>query len=1278
MDGGTVIRKRSRRKLALLLPALALALASTLLCALFLLAAAQARAAEAGLLPNIVADAPTSVTFETSTTEGGLKAAGEAKLLLRFNGYIHNVGPGALDFRGSRNSPSEPMKPFQRVYTASGSFKEEPSNAELIYVSADGHEHWHLQRAAKYSLWNAEKTAEVTPAQKVGFCLDDSEHVETGVGPEEAIYSDSTGREFCKQHQPEATSLFEGVSAGWRDLYSSNLAFQWVDASNVLPGEYWMREDVNPTGVIKEAGGANTPAYATKATIVPGFDALAQAASASKGEARTLTLSSKAWNDTATPRYKVESQPSHGTLSAVSGAHVTYTPNAGYSGPDSFTYSAADPSSPFPAHPAVASVSIEVSEGATQPTPELLAGDATSTYPVADQTAGGREEAFQFTAKSSGTIEELQFRTNASANSGITGLSLGVLAESAGKPGEVLGKATVTGQPATSSWIKATGLSVPVVSATKYWLVALPLGPGSSFLHYNVAVGSGGSGNLESIATGLTALTAEPTWATFNQGPVGFQAIGSSTVTQAQPTVAIEGAPASMTAGTNVQLTANVSNDSPTVTWSASAGSITTGGLYTAPAEVPPGGTATVTATTSKGAKTQRTIEITPIAPAKALLAGDATSTYPVADQTAGGREEAFQFTAKSSGTIEELQFRTNASANSGITGLSLGVLAESAGKPGEVLGKATVTGQPATSSWIKATGLSVPVVSATKYWLVALPLGPGSSFLHYNVAVGSGGSGNLESIATGLTALTAEPTWATFNQGPVGFQAIGSSTVTQAQPTVAIEGAPASMTAGTNVQLTANVSNDSPTVTWSASAGSITTGGLYTAPAEVPPGGTATVTATTSKGAKTQRTIEITPIAPAKALLAGDATSTYPVADQTAGGREEAFQFTAKSSGTIEELQFRTNASANSGITGLSLGVLAESAGKPGEVLGKATVTGQPATSSWIKATGLSVPVVSATKYWLVALPLGPGSSFLHYNVAVGSGGSGNLESIATGLTALTAEPTWATFNQGPVGFQAIGSSGGAAQVAQGAQVARATSLGTATRSPSRGLSRVMIEGAPSAVTAGTSVQLSALTTGGSAAIGWHVSAGSIGSNGLFTAPQQPPAGDTVLLTAVSSSGARDERTIAIVPAASPQPAPAAPLPPAWDRFSRGLSVPQAMLVGRTLVMTTTVSEAGRLSLGARFHGRRLGGCVVQTPAGRSFTCRVRLAGGLRHAAIAVQASLTTARRVLRRTRGAATIAPMKMPLATPLGGRGQVASAGAFVCGPPPRHGGSPGKPA
>jgi hypothetical protein len=576
------------------------------------------------LLPDLVADPPDEIGLATDSSTG------TTRLLLRFNGYIHNKGSGALDVRGSRVAPklgepvekevkeaeakkeelpqqieaelaASPMKASQRLFTTKEGEEEtnierphvdEPSGGELLFSSADGHHHWHLQHAAKYSLWNSAQTAEVAPAQKVGFCLDDSQHVEPAKGPATPVYADSVPpfRHFCQQYHPNATSLFEGISPGWRDLYSRELAFQWVDASNVPPGAYWLREEVNPLGVIKETGGANVPVYAASPTIIPGFDALAQSTSTQAGEARTVTFTSKAWKDSATPKYSIVSQPQHGTLGAVSANHVLYTPNAGYTGPDSFAFSAADPSSQFPTSPAIATVSIQVTGGKI-----LLAGDGTSAYGVPDQAQVGHEEAFQFTAQSTGTVEELEFRTDVTANTGVTGVVVGIFADHAGQPGEVLGAGTASGEPATNSWISATGLSTAVASGTKYWLVVLPLGEANKELHFDAAVAANGTGNVESIEGGLTEAMAESSWKPFDQGPVGFEALGAPP----QPSVSISGAQDQMTAGTGATLTATVSNDTGGVEWSATGGTLAPEGpeglksLYTAPSA---GGTVTITA----------------------------------------------------------------------------------------------------------------------------------------------------------------------------------------------------------------------------------------------------------------------------------------------------------------------------------------------------------------------------------------------------------------------------------------------------------------------------------------------------------------------------------------------------------------------------------------------------------------------------------------------------------------------------------------------------------
>lgn len=509
-----------------------MALTVVLALGVFLLTAShQARGSgPRWLLPTLVADPPDNVSIETSVDEGGLsKTEVEPKLLLRFNGYVHNDGKGPLDIRGEREPPavsvaaeqeveearehnqklenheiegelielpqkveeelaSPPMHVTQQLfetdagapqtnperqlgegeaeykerfakfgkeneeYLARLSVSEELSTAEMFYVKADGHHHWHLQHVAKYSLWNASKTAEVAPAAKVGFCLEDSEHVEetdvAGVtGPKYPVYADSSPpyRDFCQQFRPNATLVYEGISPGWRDRYTSNLGFQWVDISNVQPGEYWLREEVNPEHEILEEGTGTKVAYATEPTIVPGFDALPQAVSTSDGEPVTIPLASEAWNDEDSPTYSIVSGPRHGVLEPVNGTdQIIYRPSSGYAGQDSFTFSASDPSSEFPRQPEVATITINV-----------------------------------------GTVST--------------------------------------------------------------------------------------------------------------------------------PSVAISGAPAEMIAGTSVQLSAQVANDSPGVMWSASAGSINPSGLYTAPSVPPPGSVVVVTARSSKGAQAQASIAIKPV-----------------------------------------------------------------------------------------------------------------------------------------------------------------------------------------------------------------------------------------------------------------------------------------------------------------------------------------------------------------------------------------------------------------------------------------------------------------------------------------------------------------------------------------------------------------------------------------------------------------------------------------------------------------------------------------
>ena len=98
-----------------------------------------------------------------------------------------------------------------------------------------------------------------------------------------------------------------------------------------------------------------------------------------------------------------------------------------------------------------------------------------------------------------------------------------------------------------------------------------------------------------------------------------------ATVTIAGTTaaVAIAGAPAGLVAGASAQPGASVVGAPPGVTWSASAGTISSDGLYVAPGTPPPGGSATITASSaaSPNLKGSVTIAITAASTAPAPTA---------------------------------------------------------------------------------------------------------------------------------------------------------------------------------------------------------------------------------------------------------------------------------------------------------------------------------------------------------------------------------------------------------------------------------------------------------------------------------------------------------------------------------------------------------------------------------------------------------------------------------------------------------------------------------
>jgi hypothetical protein len=171
-----------------------------------------------GSLPDLTIDAgdlQQSLLIETrnfppddcALVEGCVDAPGVRKLL-RFNTVTPNLGPGDV-FLG------DPLE-----------------NENFVYSSC--HNHYHFEQYADYRLLDTGGRT-VARGHKQAFCLVDLWQV-PGLGGDP---------------RPQfPTCEFQGISAGWADVYHRGLDCQWVDITNVPPGRYILEVEVNPARIV--------------------------------------------------------------------------------------------------------------------------------------------------------------------------------------------------------------------------------------------------------------------------------------------------------------------------------------------------------------------------------------------------------------------------------------------------------------------------------------------------------------------------------------------------------------------------------------------------------------------------------------------------------------------------------------------------------------------------------------------------------------------------------------------------------------------------------------------------------------------------------------------------------------------------------------------------------------------------------------------------------------------------------------------------------------------
>ena len=204
-----------------------------------------------GELPDICPSLP------TPEIDGGrrpyLEVLFDGTRRYRFDAVLWNAG-GAFELQGQNCDPFACQSLKQRIYLGDG----EPGGeselrdipGKLIFATDDDHHnHFHFENAARYEI--VVPDGDNLVSSKVGFCMFDTyaDPNPDGSNPGRWYYAN------CPRKTDNTVTM--GIARGWGDYYTAALTFQWIWVTDLEPGTYTMRAEVNPGSEFIEANYVN-------------------------------------------------------------------------------------------------------------------------------------------------------------------------------------------------------------------------------------------------------------------------------------------------------------------------------------------------------------------------------------------------------------------------------------------------------------------------------------------------------------------------------------------------------------------------------------------------------------------------------------------------------------------------------------------------------------------------------------------------------------------------------------------------------------------------------------------------------------------------------------------------------------------------------------------------------------------------------------------------------------------------------------------------------------
>ncbi len=172
---------------------------------------------------------------------------------LNFGATVWDRGPSPMVVEGFRRQ-GEPIMDAWEFFYSNGVAVGRIQAGDLMYDTRPGHQHWHFEQFARYSLL-AEDQTQIVRSEKTGFCLAPTDAIDmTAPGAEWNPYSIGLGT-ACGGRASLWTR--EVLPAGWGDTYFQGLPGQSFDITHLPNGAYYIAVQANPDGLLTEVTTAN-------------------------------------------------------------------------------------------------------------------------------------------------------------------------------------------------------------------------------------------------------------------------------------------------------------------------------------------------------------------------------------------------------------------------------------------------------------------------------------------------------------------------------------------------------------------------------------------------------------------------------------------------------------------------------------------------------------------------------------------------------------------------------------------------------------------------------------------------------------------------------------------------------------------------------------------------------------------------------------------------------------------------------------------------------------